>query len=180
MTTRQLYNEKKNIVHTPAEVAVAYENSPALVFTLAENYGAVNKIKLFGEIWEILPDAILTTCDLAIVGKESQLRRDMFFFVLTNATKEEAASIYEKIEESGIIPAGFVIYPNKRAGIRICAYTTFPKDSPRPEYFPKKANLFVDGEELLLTVRNFSKSDRTALKEDGFIKNVSVKENEKD
>lgn len=172
MTTRELYMEKKSEVHTPAEVAAAYENSPALVFTLAENYGAFDKIKLFGEIWEILSSAILTKCDLAIVGKEPQLRRDMFFLVLTNATKEETASIYEKIEGSGIIPSGFVIYPEKRAGIRICAYTTFPKDSPRPVYLPKKANLFVDGEDLLLTVRNFSKSDRAALKADGFIKNV--------
>jgi hypothetical protein len=97
---------------------------------------------------------------------------DFAAFMAGNATKEETASIYEKIEESGIIPAGFVIYPKKRAGIRICAYTTFPKDSPRPVYLPKKVNLFVDGENLLLTVRNFSKSDRAALKADGFIKNV--------
>ena len=178
MTTRQLYNEKKKIVHTPDEVAAAFENNPALVFALSKSCGIGTKIDLFGEIWETLPNAILTKCDLIIGGKESQFYGDQFLLVMTDATKEETEFVYEKIEASGIIPSGFIIYPKKRAEIKLCAYTTFSKDTPKPFYRPKKANLIIDGEDLLLTIRSFSKNDRDALKADGFIKTLNDKKME--
>ena len=174
MTTREIYNAKKNIVHTPAEVVSAFEESHALCFELSSDRSPTAKLNLFGSIWEELPEAIITQCDLAIIENESKITRDQYLLVLKSADETAINAIYKIIEESGIVHKGLIIYSRRRGGLKICDFKPFPAD-PSARYNHMKANLMVDGENILLTVRKFSKIDRTALKEDGLIKNVTGK-----
>lgn len=179
MTTREIYNSKKNIVHTPSEVMSAFEENHVLCFGLSSDRSPTAKLNLFGGIWEVLPEAIITQCDLAIIVKESRIIRDQYLLILKSADETAVKAIYKVIEESGIVPKGLIIYSRRRGGLKICDFKPFPAN-PSARYNHMKANLMVDGENLLLTVRKFSNIDRTALKEDGFIHNVTDKENEEE
>lgn len=176
MTTREIYNSKKNLVHTPSEVMSAFEEYLALCFELSSDRSPTAKLNLFGSIWEVLPDAIITQCDLAIIVNESRIIRDQYLLILKSADETAVKAVYKIIEESGIVPKGLIIYSRRRGGLKICDLKPFPAN-PSARYNHMKANLMVDGENLLLTVRKFSKMDRTALKEDGLFHNVSDKEN---
>jgi hypothetical protein len=51
MTDRQLYIEKKNIVHTPKKILAAFEDNTAIVFELSRERTPSAKSNLFGSIW---------------------------------------------------------------------------------------------------------------------------------
>ena len=176
MTTREIYNSKKNIVHITSEVVSAFEENHALCFELSSDRSPTAKLNLFGSIWEELPEAIITQCDLVAVSSEAKITRDQYLLILKSADETAIKAVYKIIEESGIVHKGLIIYSRRRGGLKICDFKPFPAN-PSARYNHMKANLMVDGENLLLTVRKFSKIDRTALKEDGSIHNVSDKEN---
>ena len=56
---RKIYMEKKNMVHTPEEILVAFEDNTAIVFELKKERNPSDKHNLFAGIWEINPEAIL-------------------------------------------------------------------------------------------------------------------------
>lgn len=176
MTTREIYNAKKNIIHTPAEVVSAFEENHAICFELSSDRSPTAKLNLFGSIWEELPEAIITQCDLVTVSSEAKITRDQYLLILKSADETAIKAVYKVIEESGIVPKGLIIYLRRRGGLKICDFNPFPLNTGA-RYDHMKANLMVDDENLLLTVRIFSKNDRAALKEDGFFHNVSDKEN---
>lgn len=56
---RAIFKEKMAEVHTREEIKLAFEDSFAACFALAEDRAPGAKTRLFGRIWEINPDAIL-------------------------------------------------------------------------------------------------------------------------
>ncbi len=172
---QNFFKEKMAEVHNPIDVVAAFESSPALVFS--PDIKAFGKIELFVKIWEAFPSAIITKCDLGIMAKEPLLCRNQFLMVLPNATKDETDSVYKIIKDSGVIPKGYVIYARKRAGLKLCALLELAKkDDSESRYVLKKANLIVDGDDLLMMIRTLNDKNIATLKEDGFFKDVKREE----
>lgn len=159
------YREKKNEVHTPEEIKEAFDTSFAICFEIdrgsAENIHT--KRKLFGDIWTVNPDAIITEADLCVMSTEPTVLRDQFLFINKNGTKDSTNEIAKLIEESGIITSVYCFFSEKRAGIKGCYRRVFGEDKPS---IIKKGNLLIDGDKFLVTVRVQTKADREKLKEE--------------
>ena len=157
------YREKKNKAHTPEEVKEAFDVSFAMCFEIdrgsAENIHT--KRKLFGDIWTVNPDAIITEADLCVMSTEPTVMRDQFLFINKNGTKDATNEIAKLIEESGIITSVYCFFSEKKAGIKGCYRRVFSEDKPS---VVKKGNLLIDGDKLLVTVRVQTKVDREAIK----------------
>ena len=157
------YREKKNEVHNPEEVKEAFDASFAMCFEIdrgsAENIHT--KRKLFGDIWTVNPDAIITEADLCVMSTEPTVMRDQFLFINKNGTKDATNEIAKLIEESGIITSVYCFFSEKKAGIKGCYRRVFGEDKPS---VVKKSNLLIDGDKLLVTVRVQTKADREAIK----------------
>ena len=157
------YREKKNEVHIPEEVKEAFDASFAMCFEIdrgsAENIHT--KRKLFGDIWTVNPDAIITEADLCVMSTEPTVMRDQFLFINKNGTKDATNEIAKLIEESGIITSVYCFFSEKKAGIKGCYRRVFGEDKPS---VVKKGNLLIDGDKLLVTVRVQTKADREAIK----------------
>jgi hypothetical protein len=160
-----VYREKMAEVHTPAEIKEAFDTSFAMCFEIdrgsAESMHA--KRKLFGDIWALNPDAIITEIDLCVMSAESAVMRDQFLLINKNGTNDMSNGIARLIEESGIIPSAYCFFSEKKAGIKGCYHRVFGDDKPS---IVKKGNLLIDGDKLLLTVRVQTKEDRERLKEE--------------
>ena len=157
------YREKKNEVHIPEEVKEAFDASFAMCFEIdrgsAENIHT--KRKLFGDIWTVNPDAIITEADLCVMSTEPTVMRDQFLFINKNGTKDATNEIAKLIEESGIITSVYCFFSEKKAGIKGCYRRVFGEDKPS---VVKKGNLLIDGDKLIVTVRVQTKADREAIK----------------
>lgn len=56
---RAIFRQKKDEVHTPEEILQAFDSSFCACFTLREDRTPGAKMQMFGEIWDINPDAII-------------------------------------------------------------------------------------------------------------------------
>lgn len=159
----KLYREKKNEIHTPKEIKEAFDTSFAMCFEV--DRGSAESIhtkrKLFGDIWTLNPDAIITEADLCVMSTESTVLRDQFLLINKNGTNNITNEIAKLIEESGIIPSLYCFFSEKKAGIKGCYRRVFGDDKPS---IVKKGNLLIDGDKLLLTARHMTKADREKLK----------------
>ena len=159
------YREKKNEVHTPEEIKEAFETSFAMCFEVDRGSAEIihTKRKLFGDIWTLNPDAIITETDLCVMSTESTVLRDQFLLINKNGTNNITNEIAKLIEESGIITSVYCFFSEKKASIKGCYRRVFGDDKPS---IVKKGNLLIDGDKLLLTVRVQTKKDRERLKEE--------------
>lgn len=57
-------------MHTPEEILQVFDSSFAACFALVEDCAPGARMQLFGKIWEINPDAIITEADLFVVQAE--------------------------------------------------------------------------------------------------------------
>ena len=151
------YREKKNEVHTSEEIKEAFDTSFAMCFEV--DRGSAESIhtkrKLFGDIWTLNPDVIITEADLCVMSTESTVMRDQFLLINKNGTKDSINEIAKLIEESGIIASVYCFFSKKKAGIKGCYRRVFGEDKPS---VVKKGNLLIDGDKLLVTVRVQTKS----------------------
>ena len=159
----KLYREKKNEIHTPKEIKEAFDTSFAMCFEV--DRGSAESIhtkrKLFGDIWALNPDAIITEADLCVMSTESTVMRDQSLLINKNGTNDTTNEIAKLIEKSGIIPSVYCFFSEKKAGIKGCYHRVFGDDKAS---IVKKGNLLIDGDKLLLTVRVQTKVDREAIK----------------
>lgn len=157
------YREKKNAIYTPEEIKAAFDASFAMCFET--DRGSAESIhtkrKLFGDIWTLNPDAIITEADLCVMSTESTVMRDQSLLINKNGTNDTTNEIAKLIEKSGIIPSVYCFFSEKRAGIKGCYRRVFGDDKPS---IVKKGNLLIDGDKLLVTVRVQTKADREAIK----------------
>lgn len=158
---RSIYQKKREEVHTPEEILQAFDNSFCACFALAEDCEPGAKARLFGMIWDIHPEAIIVEADLFVVQSEPVAARDQYLVISKNSTKESNALLAQCIEESGVITSAWYIRRRKQGDIKTCYHHVLGSDKPAVLH---KANLLLDGANLLLTVRHLSSADHVRMK----------------
>ena len=152
---RKIYMEKKNEVHTPEEILAAFEDNTAIVFELSREKTPSAKSNLFGGIWQINPEAIITEADLCVMSVESTAHRKQILVIDKGDDKETGNRILDLMYKSGIVPACYVTFKEKRNGVKRCILQKFDKKTA----VVKKMNLLVDYGNLFVTVRHLSQAD---------------------
>ncbi len=155
-----IYREKMSEEHSPEEIKEAFDNS---FYAVCFNYdrGHVGaKHELFSAIWKENPDVIITEADLCVISTEPTVWRDQLLLIDKNGSRETANTIAKFMSESGIISYEYRFVNEEE--IKVCFGTPdVKKESPIVRF---RANLFIDGDKLLLSVRHMSKADREKLK----------------
>ena len=118
-------------------------------------------MQLFGKIWEINPDAIITEADLFVVQSDPVAVRKQYLLISKNGTLESNALLAQCLEESGVITSPWYIQIKKQGGIKTCYRYVLGSDKPAVLH---KANLLIDGDDLLLSVRPLSSADHAQMK----------------
>ena len=161
MTNRQLYMEKRKEVHTPEEFLAAFEDNTAIVFEFSKERAISDKRNLFAGIWEINPAALIfENCDLCVMSPEPTAHRKQILVIDKGGDKETGNRILDLMYKSGIVPACYVTFKEKRNGVKRCILQKFDYKTT----VLKKMNLIIDGGNLLVTVRHLSSSDHETMK----------------
>ena len=157
------YQEKKNEVHTPEEIKAAFDTSFAVYFSIKREKlkGILDKQRLLTALWQVNSDAIITEADLCEMRGEPTVTRDCFLRINRNGTNETSNELVACIEESGIVPSCVCFFSQKKAGIKGCYRRVFGSEKLT---VVNKANLLLDGDHILITVRSQTKADRDAIK----------------
>ena len=156
MTNIQLYMEKRKEVHTPEEFLAAFEDNTAIVFEFSRERTPTSKSNLFGGIWQINPDALITEdCDLCVMSVESTAHRNQILVIDKGGDKDTGNRILDLMYNSGVVPCCYVTFKRKKNGIKRCILQKFDYKT----MVVKKMNLLVDYGNLLVTVRHLSRAD---------------------
>ena len=158
---RKIYMEKKDIVHTSEEILAAFEDNTAIVFELSRERAPSAKSILFGGIWQINPEAIITEADLCVMSVESTAHRKQILIIDKGGDKDTGNRILDLMYKSGVVPSCYVTFKEKKNGIKRCILQKFDYKTT----VVKKINLLVDGNDLLVTVRHLSQADHDTRKE---------------
>ena len=158
---RTTFRQKKNEVHTTKEIASAFEHSFSACFALSEDCAPGARMQLFSKIWEINPDAIITEADLFVVQSDPVAAMGQYLVIGKNGTKETNALLAQCLEESGVITSPWYIQSKKHGGIKTCY--RFASEMQQKAVV-NKANLLIDGNDLLLSVRHLSSADHARVK----------------
>ena len=155
MTNRQLYMEKRKEVHTPEEFLAAFEDNTAIVFELSRERTPSAKSNLFGGIWQINPEAIITEADLCVMSVEATAHRKQILVIDKGGDKDTGNRILDLMYKSGVVPSCYVTFKEKKNDIKRCILQKFDHKTT----VVNKINLLVDGNDLLVTVRHLSQTD---------------------
>ena len=129
----------------------SFDAGIAMCFTFDPGSCAPTRISLISNILKYYPDVILAKCDYVHFGTDPKGKRDMILLVKTDRDKDSLNAIVDEI----IIPSGCVSQAIFVAGanednIKKAYKREFSNNKP---CIVKKANLLVDGDKLLLTIR---------------------------
>ena len=150
-SSRNLLNQ--NITTEQAtEIKAAFDSGVAMCFQVNKDLGAGPRIKMVSSLLEAYSDVILAKCDYVLFTSEPKVFRDMILLVKKDTDKEA----FNKMVDEIIIPSGIVseavfIGKTSEEGIKKAVKREFSNDKP---CIVKKANLLLDGEKLVLSVRN--------------------------
>ena len=153
---RAIFRHKKDEVHTREELLQAFDSSFCACFALSEDCAPGARMQLFGKIWDINPDTIITEADLFVVQPDPVAARKQYLVISKNGTRECNALLAQCLEESGVITSPWYIQSKKQGGIKTC-YRFISETQQKAVVH--KANLLIDGDNLLLTVRHLSSTD---------------------
>lgn len=158
---RSLFQQKMAEVHTNEEIKLAFESSFSACFELKKDREIGARMRLFGRIWEINPDAIIAEVDFFVALNEPGEMRRQYLVISKNGTRESSNLLGQCLEESGCITSPWYINSKKRGGIKTCYHYILGSDKP---FVINKANLLIDGDDLLLSVRTLSTADHAHMK----------------
>ncbi len=156
--SRDFRNEKLT-AEQASEIKAAFDAGVAMCFAFDKGFGATPRIKVASQILESFADAILAKCDVLIDGSEPKVWQDMIL-VIKQETDNES---FNKMMDEIILPSGVVsqaIFVGKAndKGVKRAVRRTFAEEKAA---IVKKANLLVDGNKLILSIRHFDpKSER--------------------
>lgn len=153
---RKSYMEKKDIMYTPEEILAAFEDNTAGVFELSRERAPFAKANLFGGIWIINPEAIITEADLCVMNTEPTAHRKQILVIDKGGDRDTGNRILDLMYKSGIVPCCYVTFKEKKNGIKRSILQKFDNKTT----VVKKMNLLIDGNDLLVTVRHLSQTDR--------------------
>ena len=155
-TIRQLYREKTSEAHTHEEILAAFEGNTAIVFELSRERTPSAKSNLFGGIWQINPEVIITEADLCVMSVEATAHRKQILVIDKDGDDKDTGNrILDLMYKSGVVPSCYVTFKEKKNDIKRCILQKFDHKTT----VVNKINLLVDGNDLLLTVRHLSKAD---------------------
>ncbi len=154
---RDFRNEKLT-TEQASEIKAAFDAGVAMCFAFDKGFGATPRIAVASQILEGFADAMLAKCDVLIDGPEPKVWKDMIL-VIKQETDNES---FNKMMDEIILPSGVVsqaIFVGKAndKGVKKAVEREFSNDKP---CIVKKANLLVDGCELLLTIRTQTSEHR--------------------
>ena len=155
---RKIYMVKKNEVHTHEEILAAFEDNTAIVFELSRERTPSAKSNLFGGIWQINPEAIITEADLCVMSVEATAHRKQILVIDKGGDKDTGNRILNLMYKSGVVPFCHVTFKEKKNGIKRCILQAFNGETT----VVKKMNLLVDYGNLLVTVRHLTQADHEA------------------
>lgn len=158
---RAIFRQKKDEVHTHEEILQAFDSSFCVCFTLAKDQAHTGRRNLFGKLWEINPDAIIAETDLFVVHPEPVAARKQYLLICKNGTQESNARLAQCLEESGVITSPWYIRSKKEGNLKTCYQLTLKTQRAAVIL---KANLLIDGDNLLLSVRHLSDADHAQMK----------------
>ena len=149
--SRDFRNEKLT-PEQACEIKAAFDAGMAMCFAFDKGNDAHPRISVVSKILRGYPDVILAKCDYVYLGTEPKGERDMILLIKTDTGKESFNRIVDEI----IIPSGSVsqaifIGMTNEEGIKKAVKREFANDK---SCIVKKANLLIDGDKLLLTIRS--------------------------
>ena len=160
-TYRTIFRQKKDEVHTTEAIMSAFERSFSACFALEETHTPGARMHLFGQIWEINPDAIIAEVDLFVAQPDPVAIRKQYLLISKNGSREINNLLGQCLEESGVITSPWYIRSKKQGGIKTCYRYIRGSDKPAVIH---KVNLLIDGDDLLLSVRHLSSADHARMK----------------
>ena len=158
---RAIFKEKIAAVHTHEEILQAFDSSFCVCFTLAKDRAHTGRRSLFGKLWEINPDAIIAETDLFVAHPDPVAASKQYLLICKNGTQESNALLVQCLEESGVITSPWYIRSKKQGNLKTCYQ--FTSKTQRAAVL-LKANLLIDGDDLLLSVRHLSNADHAQMK----------------
>ena len=125
MNNIKLYREKKSEVHTHEEILAAFEDNTAIVFELSRERTPSAKSNLFGGIWQINPETIITEADLCVMSVEATAHRKQILVIDKGGDKDTGNRILDLMYKSGVVPSCYVTFKKKKNGIKRCILQKF-------------------------------------------------------
>ena len=152
--SRNLINQ--NITAEQAkELKSAFDSGVAMCFTVNKELGAGSRIKMVSNLLESYPDVVLAKCDYIYFGSEPKVFRDMILLLKKETDNDSFNKMVDEIIiSSGIVSETVFIGKTGEQGVKKAVKREFANDKP---CIVKKANLLVDGDKLVLTVRSLNK-----------------------
>lgn len=151
--TRDFRNEKLT-AEQASEIKAAFDAGVAMCFAFDKGCRAPQRTGVISKILENHPDALIAVCDVFWDRKDPEALGDMILII----KKDCDSPSYNKMIDEIILPsktvsqAIFIGKMNDKGVKRAVKRSLFEDDFS----FVQKANLLVDGNKLLLTVRIFN------------------------
>ena len=156
--SRDFRNEKLT-TEQACEIKAVFDAGVAMCFAFDKGNGAGPRVSVTSKILENYPDALLAKCDVLYDGTEPFVWKDMILIIKKETDKESFNKMVDEIiVPSDAISQAIFIGKTNEEGIKKAVKREFANDKPS---LVKKANLLVDDNQLLLTIRtNYKKKDK--------------------
>lgn len=155
--TRDFRNEKLTAEQADG-IKAAFDSGVAMCFAFDKGYGMAPRITVASQILEGFQDAILAKCDVLIDDSEPKVWQDMILVIKQETDNDSFNKMMDEIIlPSGVVSQAIFVGKTNDKGVKKAVKREFANDKP---CIVKKANLLVDGCELLLTIRPQSSEHR--------------------
>ena len=155
--SRDFRNEKLT-AEQANEIKATFDAGVAMCFAFDKGFGATPRITVVSQILESFQDAILAKCDVLIYGSEPKVWQDMILVIKRETDNDSFNKMVDEIIlPSGVVSQAIFVGKTNDKGIKKAVKREFANEKT---CIVKKANLLVDGCELLLTIRTQTSEHR--------------------
>lgn len=147
------FYRKKLTAEQCNEMQTMFADSFAVCFELKRDLETGRRpvaMSLWYLIVKELPNAYIMDAELLTGGSEPTVKGEQVLIILNKNSAEESEKLMKLLEESGKVDTCYLIFSKKKEDDKGCVRVIFGSDKPA---IVKKANLLVDRDKLLLTVR---------------------------
>ena len=160
--------EFKNMTRKQCEeLKTIFEENYAFCFIVEKGVGDPSRTRnaaiLRRKILKEVETASIVECDLCTFSTKSGIAREQYLIIDKDGTSETAKHIGDMIADSETVSSMIVFQKEMRAGMKECFRIVFDEAHCA---VVKKANLLVDGERLVLTIRHQTQKDHQEKKAD--------------
>ena len=160
--------EFKNMTRKQCEeLKTVFESNFAFCFIVEKGIGdpsrTRNAVILRRKILKEVKTAIIVECDVCTFSTKSGIAREQYLIIDKDGTEESAKHIGDMIADSETVSSVIVFPKETRAGMKECFRVVFDEAHCA---VVKKANLLVDGDRLVLTIRHQTQKDHQSKRMD--------------